>query len=120
MAFRLFKVARAKELELDSERFAPRPVDLDSRPWNQGWMDSAPPLSARIRFAEAARVEEHFDEADIEREGDGSALVRTSLPADEWAVTYLLGLGLAFEVLEPEALRRLVAERAAGLLGSNS
>ena len=114
-SFRLFKIARIAELELLSERFTRRPVDLDSRPWNQEWAESSPFLPALIRFPDAARVEEHFSREGIELAADGSALVRTYLPADKWAVSHLLGLGLDFEVLEPVALRRLVAERTSGL-----
>jgi len=118
--FRLFKIARMKELELLPERFAPRSVDLDSRPWNSGWDEASPFIETRIRFADAARVAEHFPEGDIELEAGGGALVRTSFPANEWAVSFLFGLGLPFEVLEPRELRSLVARRAAGILESNA
>lgn len=118
-AFRLFKIARLSALEISTERFPPRDVDLDSRPWNKAWAESSPSLPTRLRFSDAARIEEHFDASCIEAESSGSALVKTSLPADEWAVDFLLGLGQSFEVLEPEALRRLVAERASALLHLN-
>lgn len=119
-AFRLFKIARISVLELAPERFAPRPVDLESRPWNEAWAESSPFLPALIRFRDAARIGEYFDTSDLEMEAGGSAVVRTSLPADEWAVSFLLGLGAAFEVLAPEELRRLVARRASALLDGNS
>jgi predicted DNA-binding transcriptional regulator YafY len=119
-AFRLFKIARINGLRLEAERFAPRSVDLDARPWNAAWEGDSPSLAARIRFADAGRAGEHFAPADIELEGEGSAVVRTSFPADEWAVSFLFGLGIPFEVLEPPALRRLVAERAGEILDRNS
>jgi predicted DNA-binding transcriptional regulator YafY len=118
--FRLFKIARLGELELAAERFEPRAVDLDSRPWNRGWAESSPFLPARIRFSEASRIGEHYGPDEIELAEDGSALVSTYLPADDWAVSFLLGLGIAFEVLEPESLRRLVAERASLILDGNA
>jgi predicted DNA-binding transcriptional regulator YafY len=118
--FRLFKIARMKELELLPERFSPRELDLDSRPWNKRWEDSSPFYPARICFADAARVAEHFDESDIEPEAGGGAIVRAFLPADDWAVSFLFGLGLCFEVLEPEALRALVAKRAESILRGNA
>lgn len=117
--FRLFKIARITELSARDERFEPRAIDLDERPWNKAWADSSPFLPVSIRFAEGARVEEHFDAKDIEREPDGGALVRTNLPVDEWVVSYLLGLGIPFKVLEPESLRRLVADRASAILVKN-
>jgi predicted DNA-binding transcriptional regulator YafY len=119
-AFRLFKIARIADLELEAERFVQRATDLDSRPWRAGWMEASPFLSTLMRFADAARVQEHFPPEDIELEPGGGALVRSSLPVEEWTVSFLLGLGLDFEVLEPLALRKLVASRAAGILAGNS
>jgi predicted DNA-binding transcriptional regulator YafY len=119
-AFRLFKIARIARLEIEAERFSPRQVDLDSRPWNKSWEEASPFLPSRIRFSSAARIEEHFAAGDIEALPGGGALVTASLPADEWAVSYLFGLGIPFEVLEPSALRRLVAERAALILSNNA
>ncbi len=119
-AFRLFKIARIAELELLPERFSPRPVDLDSKPWNQAWAESSPFLPALLRFSDSARIAEHYGQDAISVESDGSALVRTDLPADEWAVSHLLGLGIPFEVIEPESLRLLVAARISDLLRRNS
>jgi predicted DNA-binding transcriptional regulator YafY len=118
-AFRLFKIARILSLDILPERFAPRAVDLDARPWNKDWAATSPFLPTSIRFFDAVRIEEHFDPEAIDVEPGGSAIVRTQLPADEWAVSFLLGLGIPFEVLEPEELRRFVAARAADLLGRN-
>jgi predicted DNA-binding transcriptional regulator YafY len=118
--FRLFKIARMKGPTLAPERFRRREVDLDSRPWNSGWEEASPFRETRIRFADAARIEEHFAERDIEPEPDGGAIIRTVLPADEWAVSFLLGLGIPFEVLEPPELRAMVAERAELLRGRNA
>jgi predicted DNA-binding transcriptional regulator YafY len=114
--FRLFKIARIADLEVLPERFSPRAVDLESRPWNSGWEEPDAFAPCVLRFADAARIAEHFDDGAIEVEASGSALVRARLPPSEWAVSFLMGLGIPFEVLEPEGLRRLVVERAAAIL----
>jgi predicted DNA-binding transcriptional regulator YafY len=118
--FRLFKIARIADLEIGTEKFAPHEVDLDSRPWNKGWGEAEPIGPCRIRFQDAARVAEHFEDSMIESEPSGGAIVRTQLPASDWAVTFLLGLGIPFEVLEPESLRRCVAKRLESLRQKNS
>jgi predicted DNA-binding transcriptional regulator YafY len=118
--FRLFKIARIARLETLPERFEPKPVELDARPWNRAWKESSPFLPTRIRFAEAARIEEHFESEQIEVEDGGTALATPYLPVDDWAVSFLLGLGIPFEVLEPAALRELVAARARGILERNA
>jgi predicted DNA-binding transcriptional regulator YafY len=118
--FRLFKIARMAELELAPARFCSRQVDLESRPWNKAWAEARPFLPALVRFADASRVEEYFEAEDLARESGGGALVRTFLPVDDWAASFLLGLGVDFEVLEPEGLRRLVFERAARIQRDNA
>jgi predicted DNA-binding transcriptional regulator YafY len=118
--YRLFKIARMNDLKLLPERFPPREIDLDARPWNKAWPESSPFLPTCIRFSDAGRCLEHFDEKDISVEPSGSALVQAKLPAEEWVVNYLFGLGQDFEVLEPESLRDLVAERARSALEHNS
>lgn len=118
--YRLFKIARAVDLEIGSEKFSPREVDLDSRPWNKGWEEASPFVACRIRFPNAARVGEHFEESSIEADSSGGATVRTYLPVSEWAVSYLLGLGISFEVVEPESLKNLVANRLLDMLRRNN
>ncbi len=73
-----------------------------------------------IRFFDAARASEHFDASQIERESGDSVLVRTIFPLSEWAVSFLFGLGIPFEVIEPRELRELVAARCRNILKKNT
>jgi predicted DNA-binding transcriptional regulator YafY len=118
--FRLFKIARMADLEVELERFAPHEVDLDARPWNKGWEEASSFVPCVIRFKDSARVSEHFEESSIVEEPTGGASVRTYLPLNEWAVNFLLGLGIPFEIVEPEGLRDLVVNRLSELLRRNS
>jgi len=116
---RLFKIARVAELTPQGERFEPHNVDLDSRPWNSRWEESEPFVPCVIRFHDAVRARQHFDESTIEIESTGSALVRTFFSISDWVVTFLLGLGMPFEILEPSKLRELVLARAMSIAGAN-
>jgi len=118
--FRLFKIARIIELEVGPEKFAPHAIDLDSRPWNRNWEESSPFVPCLIRFQDAARVSEHFEVSEITTEPSGSALVRTYLPLSEWAVRFLLGLGIPFEVLEPEEFKDLLLRRLNEIIQTNT
>jgi predicted DNA-binding transcriptional regulator YafY len=46
----------------------------------------------------------------MERQADGSVEVTFAAPTLEWAASNTLAYGPAVEVLEPKALRKLVAE----------
>jgi len=118
--FRLFKIARILDLKIEAERFEAHDVDLDSRPWNTNWGESEAFVPCVIRFFDAARASEHFDASQIERESGDSVLVRTIFPLSEWAVSFLFGLGIPFEVIEPRELRELVAARCRDILKKNS
>ncbi len=117
---RLFKIARIEDLKLEAERFEPHDVDLDSRPWNSRWAETEPFLPCVIRFHDAARVRQHFDESMIQVDDSGRAVVRTHFSISDWAVSFLLGLGIPFEILEPIEFREFVASRARGIVGLNS
>lgn len=118
--FRLFKIARIHDVSIQTERFEPHGVDLDSRPWNNHWEESGIFAPCTIRFFDASRVAEYFDASQIEEESGDSVLVRTSFPVNEWLVSFLLGLGIPFEVVEPPVLRERVAARCRDILQKNT
>jgi predicted DNA-binding transcriptional regulator YafY len=59
----------------------------------------------------AEQFEEYFSsESRITKEEDGSIIVRTALPENEWIQGWILSFGERIEVLEPEYLRKKIAE----------
>jgi predicted DNA-binding transcriptional regulator YafY len=57
-------------------------------------------------------VEESFGSEDREELLDGSLVIRVRMPLDNWVLGYLLSWGEYPEVLEPQILRRNIAESA--------
>jgi predicted DNA-binding transcriptional regulator YafY len=57
-------------------------------------------------------VEDQFDYADLQVGEDGSVLASFALPEDEWVYGMILSYGPTAEVLEPDRVRRIIAERA--------
>lgn len=106
--YRIFKLNRIMRLEVLEESF-------DRRTFPEQSVDAIPETAAvTLRFPPdmAYRVLDEFDPTKISRQKDGSLLVSTSLPHDEWLIGYLLSFGTQVEILSPASLRELVAERA--------
>ena len=108
-AFRTFRLSRILSPEVSEEGFRRKldPPDID-------FSGDIPPLfrvEAKLRFDPhlAFRVYDEFDEGCVTRQADGSLLVETVFPEDQWLYGYLLSFGAGVEILSPQTLRRRVA-----------
>ncbi|NLI22828.1 MAG: YafY family transcriptional regulator [Clostridiales bacterium] len=111
-AYRLFKVSRIVELTPTSETFADT---FEDAPPSEGEPGAAPAMTdLLLRFGRtvAFRVYDEFDRESVAPQPDGSILVRTALPADEWLAGYLLTFGAEVDILEPADVRERVAALA--------
>ena len=107
--YRTFRLSRILSPAFTGEVFRRRlePPDID-------YSGDIPPLfrvEARLRFAPymAYRVYDEFDQSCVVPQADGSLLVETVFPEDQWLYGYLLSFGAGVEVLSPDALRRRLA-----------
>lgn len=127
--FRLFKLNRILEWELQEENFTPMPFpeledgsSADSEPLldeagrgdlNRPAPASLPPwIILSFPHEMAYRVYDEFDISQIEEQRDGCLRVTTQMPMDEWLIAFLLSFGYQVEVIEPAYLRAILAERA--------
>ena len=107
--YRTFRLSRILSPAFTGEAFHRRltPPDID-------FDREIPPLfrvEARLRFTPcmAYRVYDEFDQSCVTRQEDGSLLVETVFPEDQWLYGYLLSFGAGVEVLSPDTLRRRLA-----------
>ena len=108
-AYRTFRLSRILSPQLTGEGFRRRlePPDI-------GFSGEIPPLfrvEVALRFAPymAYRVYDEFDQGCVKRQEDGSLVVETVFPEDQWLYGYLLSFGAGVEVLSPDPLRRRLA-----------
>lgn len=110
--YRCFKVGRMRDVQLCEEEFPPRrdvPADMDA-----AFQQSFALTEVTLLFSPqlAFRVYDEFPEKEITARPDGSLLVRTRYPQDDWTVGYLLGFGPELQVLGPAPLRAALADAA--------
>jgi predicted DNA-binding transcriptional regulator YafY len=106
--WRTFRVDRITGLGVSGHTFVPRPLPDAARMVAEGLTTARyahqAVVSVRAPLEDAARLISPYTGV-LEREGDHTR-VRLGFDDPDWLAGYLVGLGLEFEVIEPEELRR--------------
>ena len=119
--YRIFKLSRIRDLNVQSESFARRAkslAELNER-WKKPETEAADtPIQAVLRFKASAAVSvlDRFDESEIERLPDGQLMVRTTYPNEKWLIGTVLYFMTDVIVLEPAStaskVKRIASEIA--------
>ncbi|AVK86127.1 transcriptional regulator [Lysinibacillus sp. B2A1] len=109
--FRLFKIARMKNIKEEMITFQRKEVHLSELPWNKEWHRPQNVIKLKLSFDSTITtlVEETFGAEHTDHE---NLTVNISLPEDEWLYGFLLSFGHRIKVLEPFHLRAIVHKRA--------
>lgn len=108
--FRFFKLQRMRNLSMKAEVFAPR--DLPKSPMDAPYNGEVTQLKLWISQRAAFRVYDEFGEVNATKTPEGDFVVQMRYPSSNWLVGYVLSFGADAKVLEPEDLRKTVAEMA--------
>ena len=114
--FRVFRISRIKKVKATNLEFERRQhLDNISRDVTES---IHPFVALKLKFYSQAlyRIYDDFDDEMIVRNEDGTYTVEVQFPEDEWVYGYLLSFGNYVEVLEPQHIRDIVADRARKLL----
>ncbi len=119
--FRYFKVSRIKGLALQEETFAPREAPPFEIADDSEWQKCGSPVELELVFCKDLEniVTEWFG-GDIEKADDGSIMVKTTLPENNWLYGYLLSFGTGLEVIGPAHIRDILADTAKKIYGMYS
>ena len=110
---RFYRLSRIKNLAITDEHFALRDYSnmSDNFTENQNGQQF---LKFRLSIGNEAayRIYDDFHEKKVEKQGDGSFMVTTKLPDNDWLYGYLLSYGKNLEVIEPKSIREKIKEEA--------
>jgi predicted DNA-binding transcriptional regulator YafY len=116
-AMRSFRVDRMEEIALTDQVFQV-PASFDIQSYLAGEFEAQTQMQARMRFApQGATVARHnraYWET-LDEQPDGSVEVTLLSPDLYWAASTVLAYGPWVTVIEPEELRKMVAEWAAAI-----
>ena len=114
---RTFKLTRIRGLAVSDEIFPVRDL-LASVAQNQPIKEPLPDVRLTLRIAaeRTYRIYDEFCQDDVTQNEDGSFTVTVTWPEDEWVYATILSYGEHIEVLEPEHIRKICAEKAKSFL----
>ncbi|MBB6670192.1 helix-turn-helix transcriptional regulator [Cohnella nanjingensis] len=112
--YRIFRLSRIHALQTLEETFERRPETISQLNGRWDALPQTETVELTLRFANAAkaRAEDQFEEAQIERQPDGSLVVRAALPEGEWLTGFLLSFREDLRVLAPARIAEAVRANA--------
>ncbi|MFZ5909772.1 MAG: helix-turn-helix transcriptional regulator [Chloroflexota bacterium] len=116
---RSFRVDRIEALNLTAQVF-PAPTEFDIRQYLARDWQAQPQVRVKMRFVPEMAHAAHYNRSgweSLEEAPDGSVEVVFGVPDLTWAASTALAYGPQVTVLEPEELRRMVAEWAQAIAG---
>ena len=111
--FRIFKISRMRSLQLLNETFVPIVVPEQSVP-----KIHKEKIYLTLVFSKDSlyRVFDEFDPQDIALQADGTAIVSTQLPDQEWLINYLLSFGKNLKIIHPTSIQDRVRKELTDML----
>jgi predicted DNA-binding transcriptional regulator YafY len=115
---RSFRVDRIEELNPTDQVFSV-PSDFDVHAYMTNEWKAQPQIQVRMQFARQGANIALYNRVQwesLQEQPDGSVLVTMSVPDLNWAAATALAYGPSVTILEPEALRQMVAEWAQAIV----
>lgn len=112
--YRMFRLSRIRNLLILEDTFQRRMATLSELNENWGPQRDSKMVDLVLRFTGPAKVpaEDHFDSNEIERQPDGSLIVRVRYPDNDWLIGFLLQFRTDLFILEPPHIAEAVRKSA--------
>lgn len=107
--YRMFKLNRIKNLTITEDHFLERAKEEIKLETNKQLRNIN--LKFKIDKSLAYRVYDEFNEDQIDIDDDGDFIIKVSFIEDNWVFGYILSFGENIEVLEPEYIREIIAQK---------
>ena len=115
--YRIFKIARIKEIEILEEHFE---RDLQQESKKEKCKFKTITLKLEISKKMAYRVYDEFEDSEITKKDDGSFIINVEYPENEWVYGYILSFGEYLKVLSPERVKRTIKNKIEKILKNYS
>lgn len=111
--YRIFKIARIKEIEILEEHFE---RDLQQESKKEEYKFKTVTLELEISKKMAYRVYDEFEDSEITKKDDGNFIINVEYPENEWVYGYILSFGEYLKVLSPERVKRTIKNKIEKIL----
>ncbi|MGE6256449.1 helix-turn-helix transcriptional regulator [Heyndrickxia sporothermodurans] len=110
--FRLFKIARMKDLTILNNKFERKEIEINESPWDKAWYQPERTTVLTLAFepSDLAMMEEMFGVENIIKDELGKLYVKTEMPDDDGMYRFLFSFADRIEVIEPEYVREKVSQ----------
>lgn len=114
-AYRFFRLSRILGCELLNESIEPPPLSEHQDTITQEYRRFVFLFSKEVTY----RVYDEFNSELVQRLENGDLLVTVWMPYDEWVIGFLLSVGHFVQIIEPPALKEVMAQRAKEIYEKN-
>lgn len=105
--FRLFKMARIRDIEITQEDFN---RELPERIEVKNGMKMIA-LELEISSNMAFRVYDEFEKEEIQQKANGDFIIKVNYPENDWIYGYILSYGEAIKVIAPKRVKKEIKEK---------
>ncbi len=113
--YRIFKMARMKELKLCNEHFEREiPNEYEDKSIDFKTILLELEISNKLAY----RVYDEFENEEITKNKDGNFIIKVEYPENEWIYGYILSFGEYIKVISPESIKDIIKKKAQKILNN--
>ena len=105
--YRIFKIARIKEVKMLQEHFERELPKEENEQYNFKIIE----LELEINKAMTYRVYDEFESKEITKKQDGNFIIKVKYPENEWVYGYILSFGEHAKVLSPGYAKNIIKDK---------
>lgn len=105
--YRIFKIARIKEVKMLQEHFERELPKEENEQYNFKIIE----LELEINKAMSYRVYDEFESKEITKKQDGNFIIKVKYPENEWVYGYILSFGEYAKVLNPGYAKNIIKDK---------
>ena len=105
--YRIFKIARIKEVKMLQEHFERELPKEENEQYNFKIIE----LELEINKAMTYRVYDEFESKEITKKQDGNFMIKVKYPENEWVYGYILSFGEHAKVLSPGYAKNIIKDK---------